>query len=227
MEAMHSVSSSSIDARVSFIRKTYAHLMGAILAFVGLEVMLFQSGLAEVVASAMLSVSWLLVLALFMGVAWAADWLAHSETSKAVQYVGLGLYVVAEAFLMTPLLYMAVAYSDPSVLPSAVVTTLVVFAGLTVAVFVTKKDFSFLRTALVVASFGALGLIIAATLFGFQLGMLFSVAMAVVAAGFVLYSTSNVLLHYNTHQYVAASLALFSSVALMFWYILRIFMGRD
>jgi FtsH-binding integral membrane protein len=227
MEAMHSVSSSSIDARVSFIRKTYAHLMGAILAFVGLEVALFQTGLAEIVASAMLSVSWLLVLGLFMGVAWAADWLAHRETSKAVQYVGLGLYVVAEAFLMTPLLYMAVAYSDPSVLPSAVVTTLVVFAGLTVAVFVTKKDFSFLRTALVVASFGAFGLIIAATLFGFQLGMLFSVAMAVVAAGFVLYSTSNVLLHYDTHQYVAASLALFSSVALMFWYILRIFMGRD
>ena len=135
MEAMHSVSNSSIDARVSFIRKTYAHLMGAILAFVGLEVVLFQTGLAEVVASAMLSVSWLLVLGLFMGVAWAADWLAHRETSKAIQYLGLGLYVVAEAILMTPLLYMAVAYSDPSVLPSAVVTTLVVFAGLTVAVF--------------------------------------------------------------------------------------------
>ena len=229
MEAQvwNSVSTASTDERVAFIRKTYAHLLFAILAFVGIEVALFATGLAEVIAYAMLSVSWLLVLGLFMGVGWLADWWAHKDTSPGLQYMGLILYVVAEAIIFVPILYIASAYSDPSVIPSAAVTTLLVFAGLTVSVFATKKDFSFLRSGLMIAGFLAIGLIIAASLFGFELGLLFSVAMAGLAAGYVLYYTSNVLHHYNTNQHVAASLALFSAVALLFWYILRIFMSRD
>lgn len=229
MEAQvwNSVSTASTDERVAFIRKTYAHLLFAILAFVGIEVALFATGLAEVIAQAMLSVSWLLVLGLFMGVGWLADWWAHKDTSPGLQYMGLILYVVAEAIIFVPILFIASAYSDPSVIPSAAVTTLLVFAGLTVSVFATKKDFSFLRTGLMIAGFLAIGLIIAASLFGFSLGLLFSVAMAALAAGYILYYTSNVLHHYNTNQHVAASLALFSAVALLFWYILRIFMSRD
>lgn len=229
MEAQvwNSVSTASTDERVAFIRRTYAHLLFAILAFVGIEVALFATGLAEVIAQAMLSVSWLLVLGLFMGVGWLADWWAHKDTSPGLQYMGLILYVVAEAIIFVPILFIASAYSDPSVIPSAAVTTLLVFAGLTVSVFVTKKDFSFLRTGLMIAGFLAIGLIIAASLFGFSLGLLFSVAMAALAAGYILYYTSNVLHHYNTNQHVAASLALFSAVALLFWYILRIFMSRD
>lgn len=226
-QAWNTVSTASTDERVAFIRKTYAHLLFAILAFVGIEVALFATGLAEVIAHAMLSVSWLLVLGLFMGVGWLADWWAHKDTSPGLQYMGLILYVVAEAIIFVPILYIASAYSDPSVIPSAAVTTLLVFAGLTVSVFATKKDFSFLRSGLMIAGFLAIGLIIAASLFGFELGLLFSVAMAGLAAGYVLYYTSNVLHHYNTNQHVAASLALFSAVALLFWYILRIFMSRD
>ena len=229
MEAQvwNSVSTASTDERVAFIRKTYAHLLFAILAFVGIEVALFATGLAEVIAYAMLSVSWLLVLGLFMGVGWLADWWAHKDTSPGLQYMGLILYVVAEAIIFVPILFIASEYSDPSVIPSAAVITLLVFAGLTVSVFATKKDFSFLRSGLMIAGFLAIGLIIAASLFGFELGLLFSVAMAGLAAGYVLYYTSNVLHHYNTNQHVAASLALFSAVALLFWYILRIFMSRD
>lgn len=228
MEAMYTVSNSSINERVSFIRKTYAHLMGAVTAFIGLEILFFQTGIANTIAMTMLgtSVGWLLVLVLFMAVGWAANWLAHQETSVGLQYAGLGLYVLAEAVIFVPMLFIAVNYSDPSVLPSAALTTFVVFAGLTVAVFVTKKDFSFMRTALIVGGFLGLGLIIAAILFGFSLGLWFSVGMAVLASGYVLYYTSNVLHHYHPSQHVAASLALFSALALLFWYILRIFMDR-
>jgi len=222
-----SVSNSAVDARVTFIRKTYAHLMVAILAFIGIEVALFSSGAAYAIAETMRGVSWLLVLGLFMVVGWVADWWARKDTSPALQYAGLALYVVAQAVIFVPLLVIASLYSSPEVIPSAALTTLVVFAGLTVSVFVTKKDFSFLRTGLMIAGFLAMGLIVAAILFGFNLGLLFSVAMAALAAGYVLYYTSNVLHHYNPNQHVAAALALFSAIALLFWYILRIFMSRD
>jgi uncharacterized protein len=69
--------------------------------------------------------------------------------------------------------------------------------------------------------------IIASLIFGFELGTWFSVAMIGFAGAAVLYDTSNIMHHYPEDKYVAASLALFASIALMFWYILRLFMSRD
>ena len=60
---------------------------------------------------------------------------------------------------------------------------------------------------------------------GSTLGLWFSGLMVMLASGYILYDTSNVMLHYRTDQHVAASLALFASVALLFWYVLRIFMA--
>jgi FtsH-binding integral membrane protein len=104
-------------------------------------------------------------------------------------------------------------------------TTLVLFGGLTLAVFVTRKDFSFMRTLLVFGSFAAFGFILIAALFHFQIGAVFLYAMVALACGYILYDTSNVLHHYRIGQHVAASLALFASVALLFWYVIQIFLS--
>ena len=73
----------------------------------------------------------------------------------------------------------------------------------------------------------ALGGIFASLIFGFALGTWFSVAMIGFAGAAVLYDTSNIMLHYPQDRYVAASMALFASIALMFWYVLRLFMSRN
>ena len=103
--------------------------------------------------------------------------------------------------------------------------TLLLFAGLTSIVFITKKDFSFLGSILVIGGFVALGVVLASIAFGFSLGIVFSGAMIVFAAGSILYDTSNMMHHYNPNQHVAASLSLFASVALLFWYIVRFLMA--
>jgi FtsH-binding integral membrane protein len=105
-------------------------------------------------------------------------------------------------------------------------TTLILFGGLTLAVFVTRKDFSFLRTFLVFGGFAAMGFIVMAILFNFQLGAIFTYAMIALCCGYILYDTSNVLHHYRIGQHVAAALALFASVALLFWYILQLFLSQ-
>jgi FtsH-binding integral membrane protein len=215
--------------RVAFIRKTYLHLGGAVLAFIALEAALLNSPLAQPLVQTMLGgrMSWLLVLGAFMLVGWVADRWARSATSPAMQYLGLGLYVVAEAIIMLPLLYVAAYFSkDPNIIAKAGVLTGLVFVGLTGTVFLTRRDFSWLRPALTIAGFAALGLIVVSLLFGFTLGTLFAAVMVVVAAGYILYYTSNVLHHYPVGSHVAAALTLFSSVALLFWYLLRIFMDR-
>ena len=92
--------------------------------------------------------------------------------------------------------------------------------------FLTRLDFSVLRSVLVIGGFIALGLIVAGAIFGFDLGLWFSLAMVALAAGGILYETYNIKNVYSTDQYVGAALQLFSSVMLLFWYILRILLSR-
>lgn len=222
-----SVADVSVNERTEFIRKTYLHLGGAIFAFTALTAAIINSSLAPKIVGTLMGsqFGWLLVLALYMGVGHFAQKLAYSGSSPSMQYVGLGLFIVAEAIIFTPLLYIATYYTDGNVIPTAGILTLIVFGGLTASVFITKKDFSFMGRALMMGGFAAMGIIVVSILFGFSLGVLFSAAMVVLMAGYVLYETSNVLHHYPVGSHVAASLALFSAVATMFWYILRIVMA--
>lgn len=213
------------NARGTFIARTYAHLLGAIAAFTLIEVFLFKTGQAETIFNALAGVNWLWVLGGFVLVSWLASRVAHTVESKPLQYLALGIFVVAEAIIFVPLLFLA-NYKAEGVITSAATATIVGFIGLTCIVFATRKDFSFLRGVLCWGGVVAMVLIIAGALFGFNLGTFFSVAMIALAGGAVLYDTSNVLHHYSEDRYVVAALELFASVALMFWYILRLFLSR-
>lgn len=216
------------ESRATFIVRTYVHLIGAILLFMGIEVALFMTGMAYTIANVLLNApgGWLLVLGGFALVGWLASRTAHNATSMPAQYAALGFYVLAEALIFVPLLVMAQQIAGASVINSAAWVTLLGFAGLSAVVFMTRKDFSFLGSLLRWAGIVALITIVAAVIFGFELGTFFSCAMIALAGGAILYDTSNVLHHYPEDRYVGAALELFASVALLFWYVLRLFMDR-
>jgi FtsH-binding integral membrane protein len=229
------VAQAAPSERVAFIRKTYIHLAAAIYAFVALSwfaltALPLDQWLANAANNPMFG---LIMLGAFIFASFIANKWAHSDTSVGLQYAGLGLYVLAEAFIFAPLLYIAQSMTidlgwglgDTNVIAAAALITLAVFGALTAAVFVTGKDFSFLGTALMVGSIAAFAIILAGFFIGFQIGFWFLAMMVVIACGWVLYSTSNVMHHYRTEQHVAASLALFASIALLFWYILQIVMS--
>lgn len=212
------------DARSRFINRTYAHLTGAIFAFTAFEVALFKSGMAESIARTF-GGNWMLVLGAFIVVGWMASGVAHRAESSSAQYAALSVYVLAEAVIFVPLLYVADAVA-PGAIASAATITFVGFAGLTATVFITGQDFSFLGGLLKWVGIMALVAIFGGLIFGFQLGTWFSVAMVGLAGASILYTTSNVLHHYPEDRYIAASLELFAAVALMLWYVLRIFLLR-
>lgn len=217
---------STAKGRAEFITRTYLHLFGAIAAFAAFDVMLFQLGLAQAIAAPLLRYP-LVITGGFIVAGWLFSRMAHSTTSRAMQYVGLGAYVVANAVLFVPLLFMANHYA-PGAIQSAATVTLLGFAALTFVAFSTRKDFSFLGGFLRFAFLMVLVLIGASFLFGFQLGTFFSVAMVGLAGAAILYDTSNVLRHFPEDAYVGAALQLFSSVAMMFWYVLQLFISsRD
>jgi FtsH-binding integral membrane protein len=146
--------------------------------------------------------------------------------SKEKQYLGLGLYVILEAVIFLPMIAIAAAYSGGEMLTQAAAITLFMFTGLTAVVFFTKTDFSFLRTAIIVGGFVSLGTIVVGAIFGFNLGLWFSVGMVVLASASILYQTNQIKTQFGTEQYVGAALQLFASVMLLFWYVLRILMSR-
>lgn len=219
------LSDSPESVRAEFIRKTYGHLAGAIALFVVLEAVFLGAGLGK--ASLHLlrasNYSWLMILGAFMIVAWVADRWATSGSSKSVQYAGLALYTLAEAVLFLPMIALAVGITgDLSLLLQAGMITGGMVLGISAIALTTRKDFSFLGGILKIGGFVALGLIVASYFLPVSLGLWFSGAMIVFASGTILYNTSNLLHRYQPGQHVAASLSLFASVALLFWYVLRV-----
>lgn len=219
----------SESARSAFISKTYLHLGGAIAAFVGIEAVLLNLPNTEQLVGSMIfglgGYAWLIVLGAFILVSWIANGWARSATSLATQYLGLGLYVVAEAVIFLPLLFVASRFGGADVIPTAGILTIAIFGGLSAIVFITRRNFSFLGPALGIAAMAALGLIVCSLIFGLSLGTWFVAAMIVLASGYILYDTSNVLHEYHIGQHVAAALALFASVALLFWYVVQLVMS--
>jgi FtsH-binding integral membrane protein len=218
-----------VDVRAAFIRRTYVHLAAAVAAFVALCYLWLQLPIGQQIVGVLSQtpMMWLIVLGAFMLVSFVADKWARSATSPAMQYAGLGLYVLAQSVIFIPLLYLATFRFENGlqriVMPAGVMTV-AVFAAMTAIVFITARDFSFLRTTLMIGGLVALGLIVVSMFAGFSLGYLFIGAMILLSCGYILYDTSNVLHHYRTDQHVSAALALFASLALLLWYMIQLFM---
>jgi FtsH-binding integral membrane protein len=239
------VATLGVSDRVDFLRKTYAHLGIALVAFA-----LITAGMMRFMTETSLKFSawafngrwnWLLVILAFMVIGHVAERLARSESSRGLQYAGLGVFVVAWALLLQPLLWIAILRFGSiemfiageagglgeagAIIMQAAVITLAIFIGLTVTVFVTKKDFSFMRGALAIGTFAVVGTILASIVFGFYLGAIFCGLVILLMAGYILYQTSMIMRDFPPTAYVAAALMLFSTIATLFWYVLRLLMS--
>ncbi|WP_223608161.1 Bax inhibitor-1 family protein [Chryseobacterium sp. OSA05B] len=221
------VAHSSDVEKAAFYRKTYLHVALSILAFIGVETILLKTVPVEIIAMMFgQKYTWLLII----GVFWLASMLASKwslSQSRTTQYFGLGFYIILEALIFMPMLYIAAGMQGGgNIIFQAAMLTIAMFAGLSLIAFTSKRDFSFLRNIIIIGGFLSIGLIVAGAIFGFNLGLWFSVGMMVLASASILYETSKLKNVYTTGQYVGASLQLFASIMLLFWYILRIFMSR-
>jgi len=220
------VAHSSDVEKESFYKKTYLHVALSILAFIGVEAVLLNVVPERLIAAMFAQkFAWLLII----GVFWLASVLATKwslSQSKSTQYFGLAFYVLLEAVIFLPLIYIATVYSGGQVIYQAAMLTVAMFTGISAVAFTSKRDFSFLRNIIVIGGFISIGLIVGGMIFGFNLGLWFSVGMVILASATILYQTSKLKDSYSTNQYVGASLQLFASIMLLFWYILSILMSR-
>ena len=218
------------NTRATFLVRVYQHLALAVLAFVVFETVLFMTGIAERLHDFLFTtggLAWLLILGGFTIVSMISSRSARKLGSPSAQYGGLFALALAEALIFAPFLYLAFNREGGSATVwSAVGVTGVGFGGLSLVAFTTRKDLSFLRPLIMWGSMVAVGLIIAAVLFSFDLGIVFTIAMLGLAGASILYKTQEIVRHYPEWAYVAAAVSLFASLMMLFWYVLRLFMRR-
>jgi len=219
------------EARAAFMVRVYQHLGAAIVAFLLFETLLFTTGIAEAIYDwvAGTGYTWLLILGAFMVVNWIATAAAHDLANPGRQYGGLFGVAAAEALIFAPFLWYVFNVEGgggATTVASAAVVTIIGFAGLTVVGLVTRKDLSFLRPLVLWGMVLALVLIVAAVLFGLELGIWFTLAMIGLAGAAILYQTQTILRQYPEEAHVGAAVQLFASVMLLFWYVLQLFSRR-
>ena len=190
---------------------------------------MFASGIAEksweVLAGS--GGAWLLFLGLFMLGTWISTQASYDLDNVGRQYGGLFAMATVEALIFAPFLYYVfnIKQSAGDVWIAAVITA-IGFAGLSFVGWTTRRDLSFIRPILIWGGVAAMVLIVAALLFGANIGTWFSVAMVALMGASILYNTQKILHSYPEQAYVGAAVTLFGSLMTMFWYILRIFADR-
>jgi FtsH-binding integral membrane protein len=227
--------------RADFYRRAYLTVAAAFAVFAGLLWASFTVPLGEVplalhYAKALGSLlgslgnwSMLIVLGLFWLGTSVAQSAVYGSSPRSVKLAGFLGYILLQVALFIPLIWMVLLRTEgrPSevLIPACGVTGALVL-GLTVAAFVTRADFSFLRAVLVIGSFAALGVIVVAVLMGTALGTWFSLAMIGLMATAVLYQTWQVRTQFGTGQHLEAGFALFAAFVTLLFYVIRLFLQR-
>ena len=215
----------SAQVRADFMGRVYARLVAGVAAFVAMQWFLFASGYAERITELVLGTSWLLILGGFMIVSWLANSLTHRASSPGVEWAGYLLLVAANALIFAPMLFIAEELVEGTV-AAAGQYAVGGFIILSVIAHRSARDFTWLGASLRWFGILALVAIVLSVVTTFALGTWFSLAMIGFAGAAILYETQVILREMPPGRETAAAMALFSSLALLFWYILRLFMER-
>ncbi len=208
----------TIAERLGFIRKVYALFFVATLFAIGGVALGFTFPPLMIAAA---EHPWIALLALIGGV-FGAQAVRHV---RGVNLLALFGFTTLTGVIISPLMFW-VSINNPASILQAGVLTVGIFGGLTAYVFITKRDFSFMRGLLVtglivVILSGVLNIFVASGAFSFAI----AAASLLLFSGFVLYDTSNIIRRYPTNEYVAGALSLYLDAFNIFLALIRILNG--
>ena len=206
----------SVAERVAFIRKVYALFFAATLFAIG------GVGLGFAFPPLMLAAAqhpWIMFFLMIGGVM-GAQALRHVPGLNLVALFG---FTTLTGVVISPVIFFF-GRTNPTSIIEALALTIGIFGGLTAYVFLSNRDFSFMRgmvtVGLIVVVLASLFNVIVVGSLGF--GFAISVAVLLLFSGFVLYDTSNIIRRYPTNEYVAGAMDLYLDAFNMFLALLRI-----
>ncbi len=206
----------SVAERMGFVRKVYALFFAATLfAVAGVGAGLMYPPIMY----AVMAHPWISIIVLFGGVMGAQA----VRLVPGVNLLALFAFTAFTGVFISPLIAIY-TQMNPASIWQAGLLTVGIFGGLTAYVFVSKKDFSFLRgmmwTGLIVVILA--GLLNVFIVGSSALAFAISCAALLLFSGFVLYDTSNIIRRYPVNEYVAGALSLYLDAFNIFLALLRI-----
>jgi FtsH-binding integral membrane protein len=208
-----------VEERMGFVRKVYALFFAAILfAIVGVGVGVSYRPLLVFAFEH----PYVMFFAMIGGVM-GAQAVRHVP---GVNLAALFGFTALTGVVISPLIAVYTRLNPASILQAGVLTV-AIFGGLTAYVFVSKKDFSFMRgmvvTGLIVVFAASLlnFFVVGSSAFAFAI----SCAALLLFSGFVLYDTSNIIRRYPTNEYVSGALSLYLDAFNIFLALLRLLNG--
>lgn len=211
-----SAAQASVSERMGFIRKVYALFFAATLFAIG-------GVLLGISFRPLLQFAYehpLIMFFVMIGGVMGAQAVRHVP---GVNLAALFGFTTLTGVVISPLIAVILQINPGSILAAGVLTV-GIFGGLTAYVFVSKKDFSFMRGMLmtgliVVILAGVVNIFLGASALGFAV----AAATLLLFSGFVLYDTSNIIRRYPVNEYVAGALSLYLDAFNIFLALLRIF----
>ena len=218
----------AVDERLVFLRKTYGWLTAQILAVGAITALLVQNEDLLFRITQLLFGNILIYLAVLVGVSFGTRKMLEGTKSLGVQTAGAAIWVVFLAAISAPLCYVAkVQTGSFLIVGQAFILTVCIFGALTTYVLTTRKDFSFLRGALFIGTFGMLAIVLMMSFMGFGGQTWIPFVYVALLGGWTLYDTSQILHRRPVNQYVAASVDLLVDFVLMFLYVLMILLNSN
>jgi modulator of FtsH protease len=211
----------TLAERMGFIRKVYALFFAGILFAVG-GVWLGLTN-PEAVMVPIINHPYI-TLFVMLGAVVATQAVRHV---RGVNLLALFAFTTLTGAIISPLIAL-LARINPASITQAGLMTVGIFGGLTAYVFISKRDFSFMRGMLMT---GLIVVVLAAVLNIFFASSAFSFGISAVAlllfSGFVLYDTSNIIRRYPTNEYIAGALSLYLDAFNIFLALLNLLNAGD
>lgn len=210
----------TVGDRIAFIRKVYALFFAATLFAIGGVFLGFAFPPLMILAVEHPIIMFIVMIGGVMG----AQAVRHVP---GVNLAALFGFTTLTGVIISPVLYV-IGRTNPSSILQAGVMTVAIFGGLTAYVFISRRDFSFLRGMVTVGLVVVICAGLTNILFVGSLGLGFAISAAALLlfAGFVLYDTSNIIRRYPTNEYVAGALSLYLDAFNIFLALLRILNRR-
>ena len=207
--------------RLGFLQKVYTTFLLSLIVSAGGAYVGLQPNLLKIVANNMLGFFILELVALFATLG--------LRKSPGINVIALFGFTFISGLTLAPLMAAYMMMGQGDAIKEALVLTVVIFSGLTVYVFVTKKDFSFLRGFLFMGIFGLIGM---GVMFLFwapsrDMYLVYCGFGALLFCGYILYDTSLLLHNWESDDYIGFAISLYLDFLNLFLYLLQLLAGRS
>lgn len=212
--------------RLNFVKKSFLNLSIFILAFLMLATITYRSSSFPIFVTIILIneyAPYILLIALIL-LSILINFMASKAESLVLQYIYLLTYIFLANIVFIPILSF-ISNFDASILFYLFTLILILSATIFYLSFLDQTDFSFVKNFLNLSAIIVLCSFVFTLFLSPSVYFWFSAGIILLIGTSMIYETNRIIYKYKTNQFASASLAMLSSIPMIFFHIIRYLLG--